>query len=98
MAAGIQCFDASGNLLVDVTSRLARIVGSAPVTANGSVLVPTAGDLFYAFQPFAIWGFTNMNVLRPNFSVSGATLSWTYSASAGPQPFTITGLVFFGIS
>jgi hypothetical protein len=97
MAAGLQVFNASGNLIVDITSRLTRVAGSAAVNANGSVVVPAGGAVWYAFQPTTIWGFISMNVMRPLFTVSGTTLSWTYSAATGTQPHTITGTVFFGI-
>ena len=97
MAAGLQCFDASGNLIVDITSRLTRIAGSAAVNANGSVAVPV-GAVWYAFQPTTIWGYISMNIQRPVFSVSGTTLSWVYSAPASGTPaHTIQGTVFFGI-
>ncbi len=98
MAAGLQCFDASGNLIVDITSRLTRIAGSASVSANGSVAVPSGGSIWYAFQALTIWGYISMNVQRPNFSVSGTTLIWSYSApQSGTPSHTVSGTVFFGI-
>jgi hypothetical protein len=95
----MQCFDQSGNMMVDVTSRLARVVSFAKLMdgSAGSVTVPVSGSVWYAFQQSAIWGFTNMNVLRPNFTVSGATIGWTYPASAGTQPFVVTGTLFYGV-
>lgn len=100
MPAGIQVFDQSGNLVVNIQDRLAKIIGSARVTANGSVTDPNLlqGTPFYAFQQEGIWGFVTMNVLRPNFSVSGSTISWTYSASSGQNPYTIKGNLFYGIT
>jgi hypothetical protein len=98
--AGLQVFDQSGNLMVNIQDRLAKIIGSARVTANGSVTDPNLlqGTPFYAFQQEGIWGFVTMNVLRPNFSVSGSTISWTYSASSGQNPYTIKGNLFYGIT
>jgi hypothetical protein len=98
MAAGLQCFDASGNLIIDITSRLSRIAGSASVTANGSVALPAGGSPWYAFQNTVTpWGYISMNCQRPVFTISGTTLSWTYSAPASGTPaHTITGLVFYG--
>lgn len=99
MPVGLQCFDPAGNLLVDITSRLARTSGSTKLidSSAGSVTVSVPGTVWYAFQPTGIWGFTNMNVLRPNFSVSGSTLSWTYPASAGANPYVVTGTLFYGV-
>lgn len=98
MPVGIQCFDTAGNLSVDITSRLARVVSSVSLSgAAGSVTVPVPGTIWYAFQPTGIWGFTTMNVLRPNFSVSGSTVSWTYPGSAGTTPYTVVGTLFYGV-
>lgn len=100
MAAGMQVFDASGNLIVDVTSRLARIVGSVsvdPSSSTRSVAVPAGGTPFYSFQPLTVWGFTNMDISRPNFSISGTTISWSWSAGAGSNNTQIKGTLFFGI-
>jgi hypothetical protein len=100
MAAGLQCFDASGNLIVDITSRLARIVGAVavdPTSPARSIVIPAGGSPFYNFQPSFIWGFINMDVSRPNFSLSGSTLSWSWSPGAGTNNKQITGTLFYGI-
>lgn len=36
MAAGLQCWDAAGNLVVDLPDRLTRIVGKATIPAGGT--------------------------------------------------------------
>ncbi|WP_438396499.1 hypothetical protein [Caballeronia sp. DA-9] len=101
MPAGLQCWDASGNLVVDITSRLPRFVGSAPVGPGNTSSITNAnlalGTVWYAFQPQQIWGFQNMDVSRPIFSVSGSTISWTYSAGATTRNMQIIGTVFFGV-
>jgi hypothetical protein len=101
MPAGLQCFDASGNLVVDITSRLPRFVGSAAVGPGNTPSVSNAnlaaGTVWYAFQPSQIWGFINMDVSRPIFSVSGTTISWVYSAGAGTHNMQIPGTLFYGV-
>lgn len=101
MPAGLQCWDASGNLVVDITSRLPRFVGSAPVDSHSSTSVSDArlagGTVWFAFQPTQIWGFQNMDVSRPIFSVSGNTISWTWSAGATTRNIKIEGTLFYGI-
>jgi hypothetical protein len=100
MAAGLQCFDASGNLVVDITSRLPRFVGSVQLLGGNSSVSNSslaAGTVWYAFQPSQIWGFINMDVSRPIFSVSGTTISWTYSAASGIHNLQIIGTLFFGV-
>lgn len=44
MAAGLQVFDAAGNLTLDLTDRASRIVGVLPIAGNasGSVFVDPA--------------------------------------------------------
>ncbi|WP_438391069.1 hypothetical protein [Caballeronia sp. DA-9] len=100
MAAGIQCWDASGNLVIDITGRLQRIIGSASLAGgNGSVTDArlAGGTIWFAFQPSQIWGFQNMDVSRPIFSVAGTTISWTYSGGATTQNIQIQGIMFYGI-
>lgn len=100
MAAGLQCWDASGNLIVDITSRLPRFVGSASLAGGNSSVTDAklaGGTVWFAFQPDQIWGFQNMDVSRPIFSVSGNTISWTYSGGATAQNIQITGTLFYGI-
>jgi hypothetical protein len=100
MAAGLQCFDASGNLVVDFTTRLARIVGVLHVTGS-NLATPdpklAGGTPFYAFQPDFIWGFINMDVSRPIFSIDNNGISWVYSAGSGTHNQKITGYVFYGV-
>lgn len=101
MAAGLQCFDASGNLVVDITSRLPRFVGSAVVDGSGNGSATNAnlaaGTPWYVFQPSQLWGFINMDVSRPIFSLSGNTISWTYSPGAGAHNSRIPGTLFYGV-
>lgn len=98
MPAGIQCFDSSGNLVVDITARLSRYSGSSSVSGSaGAVSVAGTGTIWFAFQPTLIWGFINMDVTRPIFTVSGTTLSWSYSAPATGNNTKVTGTVFYGV-
>ena len=101
MPVGLQVWDASGNLMVDITSRLARVVGFASLQSDNNSSVTdsrlSAGTVWYAFQPSQIWGFNNMDVSRPVFSVSGNTISWTYSPGAGSHNIRIKGTLFYGI-
>jgi hypothetical protein len=102
MPAGLQCFDASGNLIVDITSRLSKICGVATLpnpATNGAFTDPNLsnGTPWLSFQPTAIWGFINMDVSRPIFTISGNTISWTYSPGATGNNFKIVGTLFYGV-
>jgi len=96
----MQCFDASGNLVVDFTTRLARIVDVLQVTGtNGAKADPrlAGGTPFYSFQPDKIWGFINMDVSRPIFTIDNSGISWVYSPGSGTHNFKIQGTVFYGV-
>jgi hypothetical protein len=82
MAYGFQCFNAQGQLIVDITDRLTRIIGEVYTgTSNGSINVP---EFSLGGTP---WVFiqqdnTNNNQFQGRrqvrASVSGTTLSWTF--------------------
>lgn len=95
MAVGFRQRDIAGNVLVDITTRLPRIMGRVPLSAgvSGSVVVPTSGSnpLFYWF---------NASTAEPDYNASprltddGVTVTWTYS-SANPL-FNRSGVLVYG--
>jgi hypothetical protein len=102
MAAGLQIWDASGRLVVDFTSRLSRIIDSVYLNgsaASGSVTnaALSQGTPFLAFQQESVWGYIDGDVSRPNFTVSGNTISWTYTAAFGTHNQRIKGWLFYGV-
>ena len=73
MGAGLQVWDASGNLIFDTPDRVGRIVGSTTTSGSaGSVTftVPSGCTPFW-FASCAT-GAAGMS----NFSISGGTISW----------------------
>lgn len=75
MDLGMQVFDASGNIVIDVTTRLSRVIGTQAIAAGstGSLAVPnTTQGLIW----FAIYG-NGGNRYSPVMSVSGGTISWS---------------------
>ena len=101
MAAGLQIFDASGNLVLDATYRVLRIIGSVWLDGSSSAL---ADDRLYqggfvSFQPssFAGDGYLAGGIITPRFSISGSTLSWTYAAkNSGTYDTYQSGTLFYG--
>lgn len=79
MGLGVQVFDAAGNLLIDVTTRLSRVVGSQTITAGstGSLSVPnsTQGKIWWAIAP------SGGSRYVPLISISGNTISWSPNGS-----------------
>jgi hypothetical protein len=87
MPAGLQTFDAAGNIIVDLTTRITRVGGTAsiPAGSTGSVSVPNAsqGTIWYAFC------HQTGERYYPGISVSGSTISWTPSTQGTPADKTI---------
>jgi hypothetical protein len=102
MAAGLQIWDASGVLLVDFTSRLGRVISSYYIDGSltsGSVsdAAFSQGEGFYAFQQDRLWGYINGDVSRPVFTLSGNTLSWTYTAGFSGNNQRMQGWLIYGV-
>jgi hypothetical protein len=102
MAAGLQIWNASGVLMVDFTSRLGRIIDQVYLdgsSATGAVSSSafSQGEGFYAFQQDRLWGYINGDVSRPNFTLSGNTLSWSYTAGFSGNNQRMQGWLFYGV-
>ena len=84
MAAGLQCFDASGNICFDSDINTTRILGSLNTgTTNGSITVPEFATkkgwaaINYIATDTSGFGPLYMSSL-PQVSISGTTLSWSF--------------------
>jgi hypothetical protein len=90
---GVQVFDASGNLLIDVTTRLSRVIGTQTITAgsSGSLAVPNAtqGQIWWAISP------SNGSRYVPLISISGNTISWSTNTSYPNGP--VDSLLIYGL-
>lgn len=86
MATGIKTWDASGNLIVDVTDRLTRILGYVTMPANSSGSV--VDDGFLTGSPFYI-------AIRSNggSAFNGTTVAVTISVSGNTMNYSTTQLV-----
>lgn len=81
MPQGLQCWDASGNLVLDVTDRLTRVLGTFNTgTTDGSITDPalTTGTPWYVsigFDNYFYYGEMGCII-----TVVGSTLSWTFQS------------------
>lgn len=79
MAVGLRQRDPAGNLLVDITTRLPRIMGRVSIAAgsSGSVTVPVSGSnpLFFYFS--VTMPAVGINA-SPRFTWDQDTISWSY--------------------
>lgn len=104
MTADMQCWDANGNLLVDFTTRLARVLGSQYIDGIGSdgsgSLMDTnlsQGEPFAIFQPEGLFNPISGDSPRPNIIISGNTISWSYSPAATNYHKPVRGMMFYGV-
>jgi hypothetical protein len=93
MPQGLQVWDAAGNVAIDTTSSVGTIVGSVAYgNTNGSATISE----FSLGRPvwFVLPGTGGSSVYQPNITVSGNTLSWTWtiSGSASNPP----GVIAYG--
>lgn len=88
MPAGLQVWDAAGNLMVDASTRLTKIIGSAQMSGSGSVGVtaPEGNELWAFFIP------SGDGYVFPSIGISGSTISWSYPGSDSRVP----GLLLYG--
>jgi hypothetical protein len=91
MPAGLQVWDASGNLILDYTDRISRILGIVTISGNVAGSVTSSG--FSGLDPF--WHcvpLVSYPTYSPQFSFNAGTntLSWTWPRS-GPDHQLIYG-------
>lgn len=85
MAAGLQVFNANGQLIVDLTTRMSRLIEVIdPGLSDGSKAFPSVNNSIAAIlsdYSAAQSGSGGAGAL-PVVSVSGNTVSWTFNGAA----------------
>ena len=94
MPQGLQVFNASGVLTVDVTTRLTRITGGGNTTSNvaGSMNIPgvESATAFFVCLTTPHYPYNSVSTTSiPTFTLSGNTLNWT--AAPGVASFMVGG-------
>lgn len=108
MPQGLQCFNSEGTMVLDVTDRLTKILGSfittkvAGSTTDSNILL---GTFWYSGVPVIVNGdFTNFRT-RDGYGIpdsqltitaSGSTINW-YSSSGYYDQYTRALRVWYGI-
>lgn len=97
MPQGLQLFNASGQMILDLTSDTFNILGSFDTTtANGSFTVPetiTSPDILDVFT-VGLNGF----LANPNISISGNVISWSFdNISYIPTASRSLNRVYYGV-
>lgn len=79
MPTGLQCWDANGNLTVDLTSRMTRLLGSIN-QGPGSIQEPALAEGI----PFILPILDQNGLMYPENlrvpTISGTTVTWTTAA------------------
>lgn len=86
MPFGIRTWDASGNLVIDLSQRISRVLGQQQLwAATGSINDPNIalGSFWWDFplQPASGHGWIWSSV--PAISLSGTTISWSGADTSG---------------
>lgn len=84
MPQGLQVWDASGNLILDISERVGKFLGIATITAGVNGSVTNAG--FALGQPFfMVTTLGTLPTYRPSltFNAGTNTLSWDWQGRPG---------------
>ena len=106
MPSGLQVWDAAGNLTLDTTMLIGRILGSSPVAAgqlSGTISHPAFSTGTPFGIPFVGFSTTGMDISPslslPIISFAGGSLSWTRAAVGGSSSSEglPAGVIYYGV-
>lgn len=93
MGAGLQVWDAAGNLVFDASTRCGRVIALQRIAGGSGSFADdrfTQGQAFGCFHPDSIpWGGANV---YPNISISGNTISYSYPAGNAMPGYLMMGV------
>lgn len=90
MPSGIQCWDASGNLTIDLTTNFVKFLGVLNIGKDftGATTTGTVTDTRFtaytghtAFNAVVASGVRDIKNYFPVISISGNVLTWTYPST-----------------
>jgi hypothetical protein len=101
MPAGLQIWDASGNLVLDASYRVMRIISNAYLNGGGGSVSDTRFSQggWVSFQPEKSNGdgYLDHGVIYPVFSFNGTVLTWSYPTPHSSSFETYaSGFLFYG--
>jgi hypothetical protein len=92
MPAGLQIFDAAGNILLDTNTSICRVYGTVQVSGTGSVSVPD-GRPWYSILEKNSFGFEECAY---QFTIGSNSISWTPYPSEPFSPAPDDPLIVYG--
>lgn len=98
MTAGIECFDAQGNLTFAATDYLGRVLGTIPIngaSGNGSFTDP---DLLSG-TPWAMFFSDGSGAFYVPcvVTISGQILNWNFGSQYANQGNNPSGFILYGV-
>lgn len=82
MPQGLQCWDSNGNMTLDVTDRLTRLLGTAETgVSNGSISDEnlSAGTPWFVLRDTS--DYEMLTEATCSVTISGNTISWVFSST-----------------
>ncbi len=87
MTAGLQTFDASGNLVFDTGTRTGRVINVTTITGTSGSYSDAA---LANGTPFFFFATSSPAVAKAvSISISGTTISWTIASSQSSNTFAL---------
>lgn len=82
MAVGLRIWDENGNLILDITDRITKLVGTVHIADNGYIEDTMLGEGDVWYYPTNYTMPTTTGVLNfPTISVSRNRISWSYAST-----------------
>lgn len=94
MASGLQLFDSAGAIVLDTNDSITRILGTVQTSRNVNGSLTADFDQGRPFFMYLSRGASGYTVL-PDVSISGRTLSWSYSGKN--QSNTTDAFILYGL-
>lgn len=97
MTVGLQTFDESGNIVIDLTSRLCRFIDyfdtTASTTGSKTVSIPANTRLFFISVPL---GTVRPYQYSADVKVSGSVITWDYISRTNKMFKGVNTRIYYG--
>jgi hypothetical protein len=108
MTVGLQCFDGNGNLVLDATHHVGKVLAVVGITAGVSgswssdALIANGYTPFFAFQRSQTFGSYSGELgqwycQQPMITMNGNTVTWTYGSLSANYSIYVGGILVIGM-
>jgi hypothetical protein len=92
MPSGFQAWDASGTLIIDISTRTGFVIGSVAITSGNQSSSVTDATFANGTPFYFIIADTGESIRHPFVSFSGTTMTWTKSTASN-----FSGNIYYGV-